>query len=416
MFQYYTSMLILCWMSLLTLCILVHENDRIPKDRKRLLYISYVMVTLSSIAEWLGIRLDGQADLPYWVLRLVKCADYILTPMAGGFLVLQMQLKNRWQKLIVVVLAFNTVFQVLSMPGGWMVSIDNQNHYTHGPLFPVYLGVNLLMVAGIIAQFIIFGRTFKNRNRASLFAAALVVLAGIAIQELVADCRIVYLGMTLSDALMFIHYSEFSQLAADERLTEQRIQIMLSQIKPHFLYNTLGSIEALCSIDPGAAKLATRKFSQYLRGNMNSLTGENMIPFEKELQHTRLYLELEQVRFEDALQVEYAIEAHDFFLPPLTLEPIVENAVRHGVRGNEDGRGSVVIATAEYPDRFELRVTDDGPGFGTQATRDDGETHIGLNNVEERVKRICGGSLLIASAPGKGTTVTIVLPKGGQKC
>ena len=416
MFQYYTSVLILCWMSLLTLCILVHENDRIPKDRKRLLYISYVMVTLSSIADWLGIRLDGQADLPYWVLRLVKCADYILTPMAGGFLVLQMQLKNRWQKLIVIVLALNTVFQLLSIPGGWMVSVDNPNHYTHGPLFPVYLGVNLLMVAGIIAQFIIYGRTFKNRNRGSLFAAAVVVLAGIAIQELVTDCRIVYLGMTLSDALMFIHYSEFSQLAADERLMEQRIQIMLSQIKPHFLYNTLGSIEALCSIDPGAAKLATRKFSKYLRGNMNSLTGENMIPFEKELQHTRLYLELEKVRFEDALQVEYAIKAHDFFLPPLTLEPIVENAVRHGVRGNEDGRGSVVIATAEYPDRFELRVTDDGPGFGTQATRDDGETHIGLNNVEERVKRICGGSLLIASAPGKGTTVTIVLPKGGQKC
>ena len=416
MFQYYTSVLFLCWMSLLTLCILVRENHRIPKERKRLLYMTYVLVTLSSMAEWFGLRLDGQADLPAWVLRLVKCADYTLTPMAGGALVLQMQLRNRWQKLIVAVLGVNTVVQVLSMPGSWMVSIDEQHHYSHGPLFPAYLGVNLLMVAGIIAQFIIYGRTFKNHNRGSLFSAAVVVLAGIAIQELLSDCRVVYLGMTLSDALMFIHYSEFSQLAADETLTEQRIQIMLSQIKPHFLYNTLGSIEALCSIDPKAAKLATRKFSQYLRGNMNSLTGENMIPFETELQHTRLYLELEQVRFGDALQVEYDIEAHDFFLPPLTLEPIVENAVKHGVRGNEDGRGTVVIATADYPDRFELRVTDDGPGFEAQALLNDGETHVGLSNVEERMKRICGGSLLIASVPGQGTTVTIVLPKGGQVC
>ena len=186
---------------------------------------------------------------------------------------------------------------------------------------------------------------------------------------------------------------------------------MLSQIKPHFLYNTLGSIEALCERDPKAAKLATRKFSKYLRGNMNSLTEEALIPFEKELQHTQLYLELEQIRFGEALRVEYEIGAHDFFIPPLTLEPIVENAVKHGIRKNADGRGTVSIAAAETPGFYRLTVTDDGAGFDPQAVPDDGEPHIGIRNVRERLDRICGGTLSIDSAPGRGSIVTILLPK-----
>ena len=412
MYSYYTSILILCWFALGAMCILAHENDRMSRESKRVLYTTYLLVAVSAFAEWCGVQLDGRAETPAFWLRLAKCADYILTPAAGGALVMQMRPKNSWQNVMNGILAANMVLQIVSVPGEWMLVIDAHHHYSHGPLFPVYLGVCLAIIVLIIAQFILYGRTFKRQNRFSLYAIMFLVVAAIAIQELFSGFRTAYVGMTFGAALMFIHYTEFSQQAADETLAEQRIQMMLSQIRPHFLYNALGSIEALCERDPKAAKLATRKFSRYLRGNMDSLSEEKLIPFDKELQHTQLYLELEQIRFGDALQVEYHIQARDFFLPPLTLEPIAENAVKHGIRMKTDGRGTVWISAAEYEDHYELRVTDDGAGFDPKAVSWD-KAHIGIRNVRERLERICGGTLEIRSAVGEGTTAVICLPKKG---
>lgn len=409
MISYYTAILILCWMGLGTLCILVHENDRISRSDKRLFYLTYALVAFSALAEWCGVQLDGRGDMPRWMLMLVKCADYVFTPMAGGAVV-QMHLKGRLQKTVISLLTANAVFQLVSLPFGWTVQVDPQNHYSHGPLFPVYMILCLLIIAMIVIQSILYGSSFKRKNRDSLYAAMLLLIVSIALQELPDGHRTAYLGMTMAAALMFIHYNEFDQLAADAALAEQRIQLMLSQIKPHFLFNALGSIEALCERDPQAARQATRKFSKYLRGNMNSLTDSSLIPFETELQHTQLYLELEQLRFKDALRVEYDIQAREFLIPPLTLEPIVENAVKHGVRMNPDGRGTVTVAAKEHPDRYELTITDDGPGFDPDAVPTD-EPHIGIRNVRERLEKTCGGSLHIDSASGRGAIVTIVLPK-----
>ena len=410
MFLYYTAILILCWITLTAMCVLVYENDRIPYNSKRLLFLTYELVAVSALAEWCGVWLDGRTDIPGWILRTAKCADYVLTPLAGGVLVMHMRMQNRWQKAMNMILIANGVLQLVSLPFGWVVVIDAQNRYSHGPLFPVYLALCLAIVALIIIQFLLYGRTFRRQNMKSLYCIMLLLVVAISMQEITSGYRTAYLGMTIAAALMFIHYTEFSQLAADETMAEQRISLMLSQIRPHFLYNTLGSIEALCERDPKAAKLATRKFSRYLRGNMDSLGEEKLISFEKELQHTRLYLELEQIRFGDALRIEYDIGVHDFFLPPLTLEPIAENAVKHGIRMKADGRGTVSISANERENHYEIRVEDDGPGYNPEKASTDGP-HIGIRNVRERLQRICGGTLMIAPAEGQGTVVTILLPK-----
>lgn len=410
MFSYYTSILVLCWMALVTMCILVHENNRISADDKRLLFLTYALVGISAFAEWYGVLLNGRTDISPWLIRIIKCADYILTPMAGGTLVRQMRLHNRLQKAVDSILVANNILQIVSIPGGWMVFVDEQNRYSHGPLFPVYIGLCLLIVIIIIMQFVLYGKSFRQLNRNSLYCIMILIITSILVQEIPNGFRTAYVGMTLGAALMFIHYTEYSQQSMDEKMTDQRIQLMLSQIKPHFLYNVLGSIEALCERDPQAAKLVTRKFAQYLRGNMDSLTEKKLIPFEKELQHTRLYLELEQIRFGDALQVEYDIEVHDFFLPPLTLEPIAENAVKHGIRMKPDGRGKVCIFAKEQEEYYELRVEDDGPGYDPDKVNGD-ESHIGIRNVRERLERICGGQLRIDPAVGQGTVVRIHVPK-----
>ena len=157
------------------------------------------------LAEWLGVQLNGKADSPEWILRIVKCADYILTPMAGGALVMQMRLNNRWQKVMMLILGGNAILQVISAFPGWMVVIDEQHYYSHGPLFPVYLGVCLAIYMLIILQFLIYGRSFRRQNRTSLYAVMLLVIAGISLQELRSDIRTAYLGMTAGAALMFIH-------------------------------------------------------------------------------------------------------------------------------------------------------------------------------------------------------------------
>ena len=220
----------------------------------------------------------------------------------------------------------------------------------------------------------------------------------------VIDCALYYAWLHL----------QFVREHEDDLKANQRMQIMLTQIKPHFLYNALGTIEALCDSDPRGAKQATVKFSQYLRGNMDSLSREGMIPFEQELQYTMLYLDLEKLRFEDALQIEYDISCREFFLPTLTLELIAENAVRHGIRMKPNGRGTILIATKEYEDRYEVRVKDDGSGFDPGAISED-DSHVGLRNVQDRLRSVCGGGLKIESAPGSGTVVRLILPKDRQE-
>ena len=95
MVSYYTALCVLSWMALGVLCILVWENSWIPREDKRLFYLTYGIIAFSAFAEWVGVQLSGNTAIPGWVLSLVKCVDYMLTPMAGGAIVAQMKLRNR---------------------------------------------------------------------------------------------------------------------------------------------------------------------------------------------------------------------------------------------------------------------------------------------------------------------------------
>lgn len=417
--NYYTSVLIISWLALIVLSVLVHENDRLMKKDKIILYSTYAIVALSALAEWLGIYFSGNTAVPLWVLKAVKCADYILTPIAGGALAAQLRSRSIWQKSIQIVIDVNVVFQLVSVFTGWMTVFDAQNRYSHGPLYAVYACIYFILTALIIIEFATYGRKFRRQNRTSLYATLMLVVIGIVMQEgLGGEIRTAYLALTLGMAMMFIHTTEFSQLTADDYMREQRLQIMLSQIQPHFLYNTLGAIGHLCKNVP-EAKSAINKFSQYLRGNLNSLSQLEPIPFSAELEHTKAYLELEQLRFGDDLKVIYDLEVTDFLIPVLTLQPLVENAVRHGIRGNENGRGTVTITSREYDDCYKITVTDDGPGFDLDAPLDEkrgGKHHIGISNVQERLQYVNGGKLDVETAIGQGCRVTIVLPKEPGKC
>ncbi|MEG1239758.1 MAG: histidine kinase [Oscillospiraceae bacterium] len=197
----------------------------------------------------------------------------------------------------------------------------------------------------------------------------------------------------------------------DQQLTQSRISILLSQIQPHFLYNTLTVICGLCDENPKEAKKMTAEFADYLRHNLDTLNQGTPVPFEDELRHTKVYLHIEKKRFEQKLHIVYDIQCSNFRIPALTMQPLVENAVKHGVTKKRGG-GTVTIATRERDDCYEITITDDGVGFDPEKPLSEIDTHIGIENVRDRLWSLCEGTLTIESNVGAGTVAIISLPKG----
>lgn len=215
-------------------------------------------------------------------------------------------------------------------------------------------------------------------------------------------------------AVMEAQRIEAEKQAIERKLQESQISIMLSQIQPHFLYNTLNSIYQLCETNPMRARSMVNSFAEYLRNNLSTLEETGLISFETELAHIKTYLDIEKIRFEDTLEIEYDIKCDNFSLPVLTVQPIVENAVKHGT-SKKRGGGKVVISTLEDKENYIIRVSDTGCGFDPNIPKNDGQRHVGIENVRQRLSNMCDGSLKIESEVGVGTLATISIPKGGIK-
>ncbi|MBR0060940.1 MAG: histidine kinase, partial [Selenomonadaceae bacterium] len=178
-------------------------------------------------------------------------------------------------------------------------------------------------------------------------------------------------------------------------------------MRPHFIYNAMMSIYYLCAQNPKKAQEVTLDFTTYLRKNFTAIVSEETVPFADELEHTLAYLAVEQVQFEDSLQVEYDILYKNFRLPPLTLQPIVENAIKHGM-DPEYAPLCISIKTRETDSGSEIIVEDNGPGFDFKS--DDNKPHIALKNIMQRLEIMCGGKMTINPRAGGGTIVTVTIP------
>jgi len=210
----------------------------------------------------------------------------------------------------------------------------------------------------------------------------------------------IYLNITIEDEMAKLHY--------EEELNKSQKMLLLSQIHPHFIFNALSSMRQMCN-DEHLSNLIM-DFSSYLRMNIDTMTNDEIIPFEKEIEHTKAYLRIEQIRFGRRLSVFYNFEVTDFDIPPLTLQPLVENAVVHGVCQKRGG-GKVVIGSIDRKNYYEIIVEDDGVGFDPDSFEKDSQVHVGMENVRQRLKMMCGGKIEVNSEKGKGTVVTIRIPK-----
>ena len=162
----------------------------------------------------------------------------------------------------------------------------------------------------------------------------------------------------------------------------------------------------MCDVSPKQAKSLTIDFAQYLRNNIGTLTADENIPFEREMEHVECYLKIEKARFRERLNVIYSIQCKDFSIPPLTVQPLVENAIKHGITKKAAG-GTVKICTYETDNSYIIDIIDDGVGFDTENT----ELHVGIQNVKKRVASLCRGELTYKSTVGVGTKATVEIPK-----
>ena len=274
-------------------------------------------------------------------------------------------------------------------------------------LYFFFLAMPMVVNIGIILN---FRRMLTNRKAVSFLFYEMLVAAAVVVDTLIGEITIAYVVSAFSLLQIYITVQIDYEKQQEEELMQQRISLMLSQIQPHFLFNVLTSIRVLCRNDPHKAEHALTDFTLYLRGNLNSLRNTSCIPFLQELEHTRHYVDLEKMRFGQDLTVFFNTPVTQFSLPPLTLEPVVENAVRHGVMQRRNG-GTVVISTSETDSDHVVTVSDDGVGFDVEQLAAMGGEHIGLWSVRERLAAVCSGHMEIISGIDEGTTVTMYIPK-----
>ena len=201
---------------------------------------------------------------------------------------------------------------------------------------------------------------------------------------------------------------ETEKIVLNAQLTESRMSTMMSQIRPHFIYNTLGSIEQLCSIDPPKAGELVHNFAKYLRGNFGELDNPKPILMSQEMEHVHHYVHIENVRFPD-MTFSFEMNSGDFHIPALTIQPIVENAIKHGLMKLSKG-GNIRVASYETDTHYCVSVEDDGVGFDTAVLQDE-RGHVGIRNIRGRLQAMVNGELTIESTEGVGTKVLITIPK-----
>ena len=287
------------------------------------------------------------------------------------------------------------------------IAADGQ--YMRGPGYPLVI-LPLIAIALLNLHGVMLRRNRLSRRQVTAFLIYLLPMTAAMVLQVFFDAMmLVDLGIIICALTMFgIILSEQIEHYMRQRreIASQQARIMVLQMRPHFIYNTMTSIYYLCEQNPKMAQQVTLDFTTYLRKNFTALASGDTIPFSEELEHTRAYLAVEQAQFEDSLFVDYDTPHTRFRLPPLTLQPIVENAVKHGMDPDSEPL-RILIQTRETEAGSEILVQDNGTGFETTA---DGGIHIALENIRQRLEMMCSGKLTISPRQGGGTEVRVVIP------
>ena len=413
------------------LCMFMSKNfDREKRKWLLCIQLSSAMLLLSDALAW-GYR--GSAEpIGYYIVRISNFLVFFLSDVIlflfHGYLCCVLSLKKETilpptfrMKAVYLDAIIGMFFAILSQFTHMYYYIDSNNFYHRNWAHIVSL---IIPMIGMLMDLSLLIRYKKKVGKAIFISmVSYIILPFLATIILIFYYGISFINISISISiiLMFVTamVEQNQNLAKKEKeAADMRIAMMMSQIAPHFIYNTLAAIKEMCITDPVLAQETIGEFSDYLRGNLESLSESELIPFELELSHLNSYLAIEKKRFGDKIHIVYDIQVRDFLLPSLTIQPMVENAIKHGIRKKAEG-GTIIIRTKEEFQNIYIIIEDDGVGFDTNQKLRDERGHIGLANVKNRLNSVKNATLQIESEVGKGTIVMIVLPqlvnKNGEK-
>lgn len=223
MLPYYTIVTFSLCIGLAVFAVLVYENDRFSRKKKRGFLVAYAGISVSILSEWASIALNGAPGRFIPLHAVVKAADYIVSPLAGVMFANQVQPNRKYRRRAYGVLAVNAVIQIISIFTGWTFYIDAQNYYHHGSLYVLYAAVFVAAYVYSLYAFTMYSRTFRRHNYLSLIMIFLFLTCGIALQEFIGGSfRTLGISLVLGSMLLYVHYCEFSQIERDDVISMQR--------------------------------------------------------------------------------------------------------------------------------------------------------------------------------------------------
>ena len=404
-------MVVPLFVALIGLTAVVLVDRFIGKKERRLVLVIIALLLSEVVQNYIEYRLKLPATASPW-RTAVSIYGYSVRPF---IIVTFMLLVGKKDKLFYVALALaviNAALYLTAFFSPFMFYISPDNHFNRG-VFP--WGYTCQIVSGILLAYLLF-LSVKECYRVRKVESILPILnVAIIVAAIVADMlskdnfasSFLMIGMVLCSLFyyLWLHlcFVRKHELALME---EHRYRVILSQIQPHFIYNTLFSIQAIEG-NPEETKQAINEFAGFIRGNLAALDGKDLIPFTEEIAYVKDYVSLQKRRFANKFDVTYEIQDEDFSLPPLTVQILVENSIKHGILVRKQF-GTIVVRSYRNGKDHVVVVEDDGVGFDTEILKE--SKRVGLKAVKNRLEYQLDGTLDVESEPGKGTKVTMKIP------
>ena len=400
---------------------IISQEERKPKENRyfREMIILILIIKLGNTLAWF------EATYNTWNCLFCQYLDtyfqYLLIPVA---LLRAIHVVHKgtpkWYRY--VPLAISVILCIINMfDDGFLFFFSSDYHFFYryrAPRIIIYL------VSGfysLLFCFFALRQARKDRHENYLMVVLIMLSAVVIVWSFYEYLPFPFDVVILLDMLLYyIHLTLVYQrdLVQKEyqtrlQLLDSRVKLMQSQLQPHFIMNSLNSICEVCSDNPEALGLI-REFSGYLRGFMSAMNSSECIPAEEELNTVSSYLTLQKRRFREQLKVFFDIQDTDFEIPAFTVQLLVENSIRHGIRAQKNGNGTLIITSYATDTDHVVTVKDDGVGFNLEELSAMGNSHTGIRNIRRRLRLMCNGTISYESAPGHGTTATVRIPLKGE--
>ncbi|MBQ4237874.1 MAG: histidine kinase [Ruminococcus sp.] len=400
----------------LTVIITLNKDAKIPAVGSvyLILLLAFAVIVSEMVTEWASEEMS-RVSVNYAMTAL----RYILYPFIIALEVFVLT-KSRLHRMLILIPAVINALVVLRLPRIDSVAVfhySEKNYFISGNLHFFPFAVNILYLILLV----VFSYTqFKEHKRFSVVVSvSIITITGVTMileyENVITD---MLTEITLIDIYIYYFYLTTiyrnqvhrKMLEKERELSKSKVRLMQEQISPHFMYNALAIIKSLVRENPEQASETIDDFSTYLRQNISALRhNENMIPFTAELEHIKALQRIHEAGLESNTNIIYDVRESGFRVPPLTIEPLFENALIHGI-GEKREAGVIQIISDAADDHYIVSVIDNGRGFDANSE----SFGDGINNVRQRLKHFCGGTLDIQSGE-EGTTATVYIPKNGEK-